>query len=92
MGPQDGQDKRVGDASGEGKIWSLTGVLLAAGRYRLFKDGSGWFACDPCNLVLGQTVELETIDGQRLRVQISRIAERNCLFRPAPAGSPAATS
>jgi hypothetical protein len=83
------------DKIGEGRLWSLSGAMLSQGRYRVFRDGSGWFACDPCDLRVGEEVELELEDGTRCRVQISRIAARNCLFRPssqaAESAAPATT-
>jgi hypothetical protein len=82
-GPREGQDFKIGDAMGDGRLWSPTGLLVVDGRYRIFKDGSGWFACDVTNIVVGSLLELELMDGTRVRVQVTRKAERNLLFRPA---------
>jgi hypothetical protein len=79
------------DKIGEGRLWSLSGVMLCQGRYRVFRDGSGWFACDPGPLRAGEAVELELQDGERVRVLVSRLAARNCLFRPASEGVEATT-
>jgi hypothetical protein len=73
----------VGEASGDGRLWSVDGSLVGEGRYRIFKDGSGWFACDVSNIVPGVTLQLELSTGERTPVQVSRKALRNCLFRPA---------
>jgi hypothetical protein len=82
-GPLEGHDFKVGDAMGDGRLWSPTGLLVVDGRYRIFKDGSGWFACDVSNIVVGSLLELELMDGARVRVQVTRKAQRNLLFRPA---------
>lgn len=75
-GPVEGHDRVIGDPSGEGRLWSKSGSLVAEGHYRIFRDGSGWFACDVSRLVTGATVVLEMADGERSPVQISRLALR----------------
>ena len=88
MDIKDARVKSGVDKIGDGKLWSASNVLLSTGRYRVFRDGAGWFACDPCDLEIGQTVWLELEDGTRTPVQVSRLAPRNCLFRPAAAPEP----
>ena len=67
---------------GDGRLLSLNGQPVGVGRYSVFGDGSGWFACDISAIEVGSILWLELDNGARRRVEISRKAPRNVLFRP----------
>jgi hypothetical protein len=75
-------ETRPGQEIGEGRLWSLMNSLVCTGRYCVFRDGSGWFACDVTGINVGALMWLELDSGERRRVKISRKAARNLIFRP----------